>query len=165
MADASKGATLDLGRGTKVGDERSVTSENLRREIRFEARIPVSVHRGRAVISTETSDVSFRGLFLRTADALPLRSLVRLRVMLPSGRTIEVHAMVAHVVDGGGVGLQFWGLSGKDRTAWDSYVGKLVPPAKPKKHTHAADLETPTGVRVRMPVDAKVKDPKAAGSK
>ncbi len=142
-----------------------MTIENLRREVRFPARVPVSIHRAKSVVSAETSDVSFRGLFLETKDPLPLRSLVRLRVMLPSGRTIEVHAMVVHVVEGGGVGLQFWGLSGKDRQAWDAYVGKLVPPARPKVHVHNADLETPTGVRVRMPVDGKVKDDKAAGSK
>jgi len=129
-----------------------VTKENLRREVRFGAKLAVVIHRGRSTFSVETSDVSFRGLFLRTPDPLPLRSLVRLRVTLPSTRTIEVHAMVVHVVEGGGVGLQFWGLSGKDRHAWDEFVRRLVPP---KKKPHAADVETPTGVRVRSPVDAK----------
>ena len=143
MAAASKGATLDL----------PVTNENLRREVRFGARIPVAIHRGRTHVVAETSDVSFRGLFLKTPEALPLRSLVRLRVTLAPTRVIEVHAMVVHVVDGGGVGFQFWGLSGKDRQAWDEFVRRLVPPPKPKPKTHGADLDTPTGVRVRVPVD------------
>jgi hypothetical protein len=144
-----------------------VTKENLRREVRFGANLAVVIHRGRRTFAVETSDVSFRGLFLKTADPLPLRSLVRLGVTLPSTRMIEVHAMVVHVVDGDGVGLQFWGLSGQDRQAWDDYVRRLVPPRK--KH-HAGDLDTPTGVRVRMPVDARISDdaernPKAASSK
>lgn len=107
--------------------------ENLRREARVDARIKVTVVRGRRMVSLETSDVSFKGLFLRTDDPPPLRSLMRLRVALPL-REIEAHAMAVHVsttddpLEGraAGVGVQFWGLAGPDRIAWDDFVRELV---------------------------------------
>ena len=106
--------------------------ENLRREARVDARIKVTVVRGRRMESFETSDVSFKGLFLRTDDPPPLRSLMRLRVSLPL-REIEAHAMAVHVAASdpsegrqGGVGVQFWGLAGPDRIAWDDFVRELI---------------------------------------
>lgn len=109
-----------------------MTTENLRCEARLPARVPVLLVRGRRVIPFETGDVSFRGLFLRTSEPPSVRSLVRLRVALPT-REIEAHAMVVHVVDGAsdlagltGVGLQLWGLAGPDRSAWDDFVRTLI---------------------------------------
>jgi hypothetical protein len=107
--------------------------ENLRREARVDARIRVTVVRGRRMISLETADVSFKGLFLQTDDPPPLRSLMRLRVALPE-REIEAHAMAVHVATAtsdasegrAGVGVQFWGLAGPDRTAWDDFVRELI---------------------------------------
>ena len=101
-----------------------MTTENLRREARVDVRVPVIVYRGKAPVSLETGDVSFKGLFVRTTDPPPLRSLVRLKVAL-FDREFEAHAMAVHVVPAAeagenheaGVGLQFWGLSGPDRTA------------------------------------------------
>src|SRR3954465_14067891 len=100
-----------------------MSTENLRREARVDVRVPVVVFRGKKAVSLETSDVSFKGLFVRTTDPPPLRSLVRLKVAL-FHREFEAHAMAVHVVSDGeapGVGLQFWGLSGPDRTAWDDF--------------------------------------------
>jgi hypothetical protein len=108
-----------------------MTFENLRREARVDARIRVLVVRGRRTVPLETSDVSFKGLFLVTDDPPPVRSLMRLRVALPA-REIEAHAMAVHVSDdagdgrGAGVGVQFWGLAGPDRTAWDDFVRDLI---------------------------------------
>ena len=119
---------------------RDASLENVRREGRVAARIQVLVVRGRRVVSLETSDVSFKGLFLRTDEPPPLRSLVRLRVSLPL-REIEAHAMVIHVATptdleqlgdvpakdrGPGVGVQFWGLAGPERAAWDEFVRDLM---------------------------------------
>jgi len=115
-----------------------MVSENLRREARVDARIPVLVVRGRRTTALETSDVSFKGLFLRTDEPPPLRSLMRLRVALPL-REIEAHAMVVHVSMSDdamddernvGVGVQFWGLAGPDRIAWDEFVRDLIQAAR-----------------------------------
>jgi hypothetical protein len=144
-----------------------MTTENLRREARVDARVVVEIQKKRSSVMVETSDVSFRGLFVRTQEPLPLRALVRLRVALPS-RMLEAHAMVVHVVDGGGAGLQFWGLSGADRAAWDDFVRGLVQ-AKRKLVVppQGLDLETPTGVRVVRATSLGATDDKdkAAGTK
>lgn len=139
-----------------------MTTENLRREARVEVCVPVVVYRGKSPISLETNDVSFKGLFVRTLDPPALRSLVRLKVSL-FDREFEAHAMAVHVVttieEGDphprGVGLQFWGLSGPARTAWDDFVRGLVQARRaaakrPTDSTHPAHSEpsTPSGVRI-----------------
>ena len=171
MAPWKKQATLCLRRGTELGKLSVMTTENLRREARVDVRVPVVIYRGKSPVSLDTSDVSFKGLFVRTTDPPPLRSLVRLKVAL-FDREFEAHAMAVHVVGPGdaassaeqhvpGVGLQFWGLSGPNRTAWDDFVRGLVQqrraaakkPAdarKPDESPHPALSEpsTPSGVRI-----------------
>lgn len=108
-----------------------MVAQNLRREARIDARIKVAVVRGKNLIALETSDVSFKGLFLRMVDPPSVRSLMRLRVHLPK-REIEAHAMAVHIASETddmrypGVGLQFWGLAGPDRIAWDDFVSELI---------------------------------------
>lgn len=145
-----------------------MTIENLRREARVDVRVPVVVYRGKSPVALETSDVSFKGLFVRTTDPPALRSLVRLKVALLD-REFEAHAMAVHVVTAGergegsdahpahepGVGLQFWGLSGPDRTAWDDFVRELVAArrsaakkAATGEHPALSEPSTPSGVRI-----------------
>jgi len=143
-----------------------MTTENLRREARVDVRVPVVVYRNKAPVSLETSDVSFKGLFVRTTDPPALRSLVKLRVAL-FDREFEAHAMAVHVVKAGdaaegaearvpGVGLQFWGLAGPDRTAWDDFVRGLVQARRASAKSAAAaaahpalsEPSTPSGVRI-----------------
>lgn len=158
-----------------------MTTENLRREARVDARVPVVMFRGKTALRLETSDVSFKGLFVLTAEPPPLRSLVRLKVAL-FDREFEAHAMVVHVAsaqsqgdatdtNSGGVGLQFWGLSGPDRNAWDDFVRGLVQIRRSAAKQRAAQMidtgthpaltepSTPSGVR------AVVVPPKSASSK
>lgn len=133
----------------------AMNNENLRREARVGVRVPVTVYRAKKPLDLETADVSFKGLFVCTNDPPPLRSLVKLRVALV-GREFEAHAMAVHVVlpahgEGvthqPGVGLQFWGLSGQDRMAWDDFVRGLVHvrrgPAPPPP-----DAPSASGVRI-----------------
>lgn len=136
--------------------------ENLRREARVDARIKVTVVRGRRMISLETSDVSFKGLFLRTDDPPPVRSLMRLRVALPL-REIEAHAMAVHVSatndasEGrtAGVGVQFWGLAGPDRVAWDDFVRELI-------HAKRAAMKKPADL-AKVPDSSSAAGPAASG--
>lgn len=140
----------------------TTTTANLRRDARLDVRVPVVIIRGKMTLELETLDVSFRGLFLKCPDAPQLRSLVRLKVTIPN-RTIEVHAMAVHVIAASndrdaGVGLQFWGLSGSDRQAWEDFVRTLITirreAAKKAAQdaisgTHPANTEmnTPSGIR------------------
>lgn len=140
----------------------TVTNENLRREARVEVRVPLTVYRGKKPVHLETFDVSFKGLFVCTNDPPALRSLVKLRVALVD-REFEAHAMAVHVMlpadarSGAhqpGVGLQFWGLSGQDRKAWDDFVRSLVharrgPVPRPiDSHPALSEPSTPSGVRI-----------------
>lgn len=141
---------------------------NLRRDARLDVGIPISIIRGKTPLALETVDVSFRGLFLKCKDPPALRSLVRLKVTIPQpNRTIEVHAMAVHVIAAsgdreGGVGLQFWGLSGTDRQAWDDFIRTLIgirrDAAKkaaqesisghhPATHPANTEMNTPSGIR------------------
>ena len=116
------------------------------------------VQRGKLEIPLITSDVSFRGLFVPTNVASAVRALVRLRITL-GARIIDTHAMVVHVKSDTddrvvGMGLQFWGLSGADRFAWDSYVNTLITEKRAAEkrasevHPAASEPVTPSGVRV-----------------
>lgn len=144
-----------------------MTIENHRRDARIDARIPVAVIRGRASLAYETLDVSFRGLFVKTDDPPALRSLVRLRVTLP-GRTLDTHAMAVHVVSDDddhepGVGLQFWGLSGDDRRAWETFIRDLVSARREAAkralmpsgaHPASSEMNTPSGIRTVYATEA-----------
>lgn len=136
----------------------SVTA-NLRRDARMDVRIPVVIIRGKGTREHETLDVSFRGIFLKCEEPPALRSLVRLKVTIPN-RTLEVHAMAVHVIPAGddregGVGLQFWGLSGNDRQAWEDFVRALVAmrrdaakkAALQAAHPANTEMNTPSGIR------------------
>lgn len=139
---------------------------NLRRDARIDVRVPVVLIRGKATVEQQTLDVSFRGIFLECKEPPALRSLVRLKVTIPS-RTLEVHAMAVHLAPASeghplerrGVGLQFWGLSGSDRQAWEDFVRTLVTmrreaakraAAQALSGTHPASTEmnTPSGIRI-----------------
>lgn len=133
-----------------------MAQDNNRRDARVDARIPVVILRGKNATHYETRDVSYRGLFVCTTQPPAIRSLVRLRVTVPS-HTFEAHAMAVHLVEGlereSGVGLQFWGLSGPDRNAWDEFVRQLMQIAKSKallqiQTPHPAGTEPVSGVRV-----------------
>ncbi len=155
--------------GTELGNPNAMTTENLRREARVDVRVPVVVYRGKNPVALETSDVSFKGLFVRTTDPPALRSLVRLKVAL-FDREFEAHAMAVHVVTTAphvdangqaehhepGVGLQFWGLAGPDRTAWDDFVRGLVHARRgvakkmsdSAQHPALTEPSTPSGVHI-----------------
>ena len=129
----------------------TTTTANLRRDLRIEVAVPISMIRGKKTLDLMTLDVSFRGLFLKTMDPPGLRSLVRLKIRLPL-RTVEVHAMAVHVIEakngrGGGVGLQFWGLNGPDRSDWEAFVRECA--RNRRTLTHPANLETPTPSGIR----------------
>jgi len=123
------------------------TTANLRRDPRIEVAVPISLLRGKKTLELTTLDVSFRGLFLKTMEPPQLRSLNRLKIRLPL-RTIEVHAMAVHVIEAkngreGGVGLQFWGLNGPDRSDWEAFVRDCAR----IRRNHPANLEAASGIR------------------
>jgi hypothetical protein len=108
---------------------------NARREPRIETTVQVSFLRGRKTHPAQTGDVSFKGLSIQMANPPELRSLMRLRITLPT-REIEVHAMAVHHSPCEEdpslttVGVQFWGFAGQERSQWDDFVRELVQEAR-----------------------------------
>jgi hypothetical protein len=107
-----------------------------RRDARFKARIALRMTRGKLTFALLTEDVSFRGVFVRMDAPPALRQLVKLEISLPRGATIRPHAMVVYRVEPGGesvpgAGLQFYGLEGRERAQWDTFVTDVRDQAKP----------------------------------
>ncbi len=103
----------------------------LRREGRIPYRLPVTLFRGRDEIPLSADDVSFRGLFLETDEALPLRHLIRLRFLLPPyDRELLAQGLVVHVVPAtparaAGVGIELYGLDRAARAVWSNFVARV----------------------------------------
>ncbi len=124
-------------------------TENLRREGRLEARLRVYLVRGRAELALQTGDVSYRGLFLETMEPLALRSLIRLRLEL-SLHVVEAHAMVVHVASAAprvGVGVEFWGLAGPQRRAWEDFVREVTDTRRAAARAAATKVDKPGGAK------------------
>ena len=110
---------------------KSPTAE-LRREGRTAYRLPVTLLRGREEIPVRSEDVSFSGLFIETDEPLPLRHLIRLRLLLPPyDRELVAHGMVVHVVPPDnpegkppGVGVQLYALDRAARSVWGHFVAR-----------------------------------------
>ena len=105
----------------------------LRRGGRTAYRLPVTLLRGREEIPLRSEDVSFHGLFLETDDPLPLRHLIRLRLLLPPyDRELVAHGMVVRVVppdnpEGkpAGVGIELYALDRAARAVWGHFVARV----------------------------------------
>jgi hypothetical protein len=107
-----------------------------RRDARYKAHIALRMTRGRVSTQLVTEDVSFRGVFVRMDAPPALRQLVRLDITLPRGATIRPHAMVVYRVPPGGdhtpgAGLQFYGLDGRERIQWDTFVHEVREESRP----------------------------------
>ena len=105
----------------------------LRREGRTTYRLPVTLLRGRDEIPLRSEDVSYHGLFIETDEPLPLRHLLRLRLLLPPyDRELVAHGMVAHVMPPGnaagkipGMGVELYALDRAARTVWGHFVARV----------------------------------------
>ena len=90
-----------------------MSGEDKRREARYKAHIPVKVTRNRELLALVTEDVSFRGVFVKMDVPPALRQLVRVEVMLPTGPSLKVHAMVVYRVAPGAGGADQVSGAGK----------------------------------------------------
>lgn len=106
-------------------------SESKRRDPRHVVQIALKLTVRRVTYQVVTEDVSFRGLFVRTDEAISARQLVPIEVDLPDG-VLKVHAMAVWVIgkdnDTGrvpGVGLQFYGLGREETGRWQRFVRGL----------------------------------------
>lgn len=124
-----------------------------RRDARYPARITARILRRNQTFELLTSDVSFRGVFIRTDSPPALRQLVKMELVLPSGLVVAGHAMVVHLAapDGQppadarttpGMGLQFWGPLTHVRE-WEQFIHHL----KQRQNAGAADAKRTEKIR------------------
>lgn len=66
------------------------------------------------------------GLFVRTKEALPLRSLVQILLDLPVGQ-VRARAIVRRVRNGHGIAVQFIAMDPTDRARLFQQVNALLP--------------------------------------
>jgi hypothetical protein len=98
---------------------------------RFRCAVPVTLRKRSQDVDLLTSDVSFKGAFVRSHECPPKNSLVRLVFTLPpDGAKLTVSGAVLHVVSGAegnlaeypGFAVGFLGFSGPPKERWDEFV-------------------------------------------
>jgi hypothetical protein len=110
-----------------------MNSDTLQGELRFRCAVPVTLRKKGTDLALLTSEVSFRDAFVRTGDAPPVNSLVRLVFTLPpDDAKITLSAHVTSVVkpDGNpdhypGFVAKFVGLDGIAKERWEDLIQSL----------------------------------------
>lgn len=101
-----------------------VTAREQRRSRRYEARLPVSVTRGRSRVLGTSRDVSRHGLFVQPESPLPERMLLRFTIDLPDGPMDATGFVVNLRKDG--CGIQFFALGSSAKARWDAFVASAA---------------------------------------
>jgi hypothetical protein len=132
-----------------------MTEDNRRRYPRYRHRTAVQLTLGQTVEEVHTGDVSLQGLFLHVQRAPLLRSLVRVRLMIPDGpmEAVGVVVRVVHPSNEGdpvGVGVQFMTLEPAVDGRWRRFLDQLGAADVPQRTTTAPRQEVPVATeRVR----------------
>lgn len=135
-----------------------------RSDERFPCEIPVELVSNRERVRLITTDVSYRGVFLRT-DAPPrLRQLLRLELTLPEGKVLKVHGMPVHLVGpgegdrGSGVGVQFYAVDADTSATWGRFVDQVQRRARSLRRASVREAPSaevshvgPVGTAARQP--------------
>ncbi len=112
--------------------ERDIVIETRREEPRFDARIKVGFKSDRAFLWEYSEDISKGGIFIKTANPMPLNSRVQLRLSLP-GRSEEISVVgeVIYVLKEGetgrgpGMGLQLIDFEKEGKKEIEEYIEEL----------------------------------------
>jgi len=107
-----------------------IMSDNRRRYPRAELRWPIVIKNNRGTIVGETKNIGVDGAFLFCPEPLKKREALRLFIMAPDRRALEILARVMWSNQNGseedvpplGMGVRFEGISDEDR----DFVSNLV---------------------------------------
>ena len=107
----------------------TVKGAQKRRDERYQVRLPITVRAGSKTIDAFTEDVSYRGLFVRTDEAIALRQLLGVEARLPpDDYAFSSHGMAVFCMPVGnpsgrapGMGVQFYAM-GPERSRWEEYI-------------------------------------------
>jgi hypothetical protein len=108
-------------------------NQERRRDVRARITLPTAVVRRGEDVAVRMLDASYRGLFVRMDEPPPVRTLVKLRIDLPTYELVAHAVVVRSVVDPmgrAGVGLRFFALNGQDRVEWESFLSAFVQAAR-----------------------------------
>lgn len=142
---------------------------NQRQDERLPLELVATLHWNRQAMRLLSSDVSCRGLFLRTDTPPTLRQLVRIEVEIGPGEVLSMHGMAVHVVQPGdpnheaGVGVQFYAVERDVGLSWRRFVDQVqrarrveplptvVPPPPPPAAASAGLKPAPRSASVPRP--------------
>jgi len=104
-------------------------SSLLRRSPRYPVKVPILIKVGGLFVELSTEDVSFRGVFAYTDEALHIGQLISLELWLPpKGESLKVQAKIVHEVERRhqpGIGLEFFAVGRDEETRWDAFITRL----------------------------------------
>lgn len=132
-----------------------------RRDKRRRVRIRAELSIGGRTLQLQTGNVAERGVFLRTDETVPLRSLVPLKLTLPPDEDeFTVHGMVVHTVGpddpedrAPGAAFQFYGMDNAAALRWRRFlkwIDTMHPTSEaPDKPITLAPSGTPDRVKRR----------------
>lgn len=103
-------------------------------------------------ISFYTRNLSKGGLFVKTGSPVAIGTPMQIRLTLPDGRALELHAEVAHVVAASGMGVRFIDLDDGQRASIDALLQHAVEAAA----ATAIAAATPAPAPPRAPAPAPV---------
>ena len=101
-----------------------------RRHPRIPTRIVVKFISPKAFVEEFTENISHGGLFLKTANCLPVQTIIRILLCLPASEIkMEISAMVVHVSIGedgvsSGMGVHFTDLTDDQFTVIKDYAAQ-----------------------------------------
>ena len=117
-------------------DSLTVRAVHTREHPRYEVSIPVDYSTRHVFVSNHVCNISKGGLFIRSADPLPLNTEVSLVLHLPeteqciraTGRVIwnyDIQKGTTQIVPGSGI--RFVDMPPSDRASLESYLADLTP--------------------------------------
>ncbi len=132
----------------------STQSQSERREARYAFQLKVTLRSGAETFQLNTSDVSYRGIFLCTESPPNLRELIAIEATLPPDNTpFHSHGMcvfsltenASSAANTSGTGIQFYAQSENDRGIWERFILHV------RESFSEKDLEFPSSARRRHP--------------
>ena len=131
-----------------------------RRDQRYNIQLPLTLSLGRKRVEATTGDISLRGLFVRTEQALTAKQYIRLDMTLPfdGQKKLSVFGAVAFVVAPTatpgqvvGAGIEFYGNAPEVLQRWESFVNSAAS-RFPESQNKTVILSGTTGDDVEPPV-------------
>ena len=108
----------DIEAGTRFAKKRAAP------RYPFSARAIIVEPIARSEVSATTSDISVKGCFLESVDPLPINTVIQISIE-QSTETFETWGRIAHVQEGGGIGVAFFDTTAEQQLRIEKWVAEL----------------------------------------